>query len=167
MLDAHSRTSRDALDLLIRQNKEVDTNLLFEQYGDILSRALSHPPTYISNIKVLLQAFGYFQMRLTPGEKEFFLASLERYRQGKVSICGPKNIIALWIARDGDKLLGNQTFLCHFPRISMNLIRLKLIGGVISGVNRAEKREPPRTLGVASSGGLGPACLQAGRQPMD
>jgi uncharacterized protein YbgA (DUF1722 family)/uncharacterized protein YbbK (DUF523 family) len=115
MLDAHSRTLRDALELLIRQHKEEDTNLLFDRYGDILSRALSNPPTSITNIEVLLQAFGYFETRLSPGEKEFFLASIERYRQGEISICGPKNIIALWIAREGDKLLGNQTFFIPFP----------------------------------------------------
>jgi uncharacterized protein YbgA (DUF1722 family) len=39
----------------------------------------------------------------------------ERCQQGKVSIRGPKNIIALWIARDGDELLGNQTFFMPFP----------------------------------------------------
>jgi len=31
MLDAHSRTLQDALELLIRQHKEEDTGLLYEQ----------------------------------------------------------------------------------------------------------------------------------------
>jgi len=115
MLAAHSRTLGDALELLVRQHHDEDITLLFDRYGDILSKALSNPPTSTTNIEVLLQAFAYFEVRLTPGEREFFLTSIERYQQGKVSICGPKNIIALWIAREGDKLLGNQTFFMPFP----------------------------------------------------
>jgi len=74
-----------------------------------------NPPTCDSNIEVLLQVFGHFKGKLTPGGKEFFLRSIERYRKGMISICGPKNIIALWIAREHDHLLGNQTFFMPFP----------------------------------------------------
>jgi hypothetical protein len=78
---------------------------------------------------------------LSPVEKKFFLTSIERYRQGEVSICGPKKILPLLIEREGDKLHGNQTFFSPFLRLSMNPIQLKLIGGVISGENKAGKRE--------------------------
>lgn len=115
MLIAHSRIFYDFLEQLIEKNQQDPVNVIFDRYGEVLFRALMNPPTYDSNIEVLLQAFGHFKGKLTPGEKEFFLRSIERYRKRMISICGPKNIIALWIARENDHLLGDQTFFMPFP----------------------------------------------------
>ncbi|MCE5297748.1 MAG: DUF523 and DUF1722 domain-containing protein [Methanoregulaceae archaeon] len=116
LLIAHSRIFYDSLERLVGKNQQDPVNVMFDRYGDILFRALMNPPTCDSNIEVLLQAFGHFKGKLTSGETGFFLRSVDRYRKGTISLCGPKNIIALWIARENDHLLGNQTFFYTFSR---------------------------------------------------
>jgi hypothetical protein len=73
--------------------------------------------------------------------------------------------------RENNQLTGNQTFFMPFPENFWNPILPRGIIAMIYRKNRmAEKNFAAifgRYLKVASSGGLGPACFQAGRQPMD
>ena len=50
-----------------------------------------------------------------PREKTAFLASLEKYRAGKLPLAAPRGILRSWIARADDKYLARQTFFEPYP----------------------------------------------------
>jgi hypothetical protein len=130
---------------------------------------LRDPPTFRSNINVLFLACGLFKGSITQGER-YFLRSLGRYGKGMLPVCGPKSIIAFRIARDNDQLLGDQTFLCHFPKSLQIQILRKPIAGVPYGKNRNTRKEIQRSFRDVYEGGIirrsRPCLFQTGRQPM-
>jgi len=115
LLHAHSRRLQKEMGVIVANQEGLPPGLLFERYGVLLGRALARPPSYRTNIDVLFHAMGHFRDRISTGERDFFLRSLERYRDGRASVCAPKNIIALWIERFDEENLRNQTFFAPFP----------------------------------------------------
>lgn len=115
LLHAHNRQLERKMGVIVAGQERLPGETLFERYEALLGPALARPPSYRTNIDVLLHAMGHFRDRISPGERDFFLRSLERYRDGRASVCAPKNIVALWIERFDDESLRNQTFFAPFP----------------------------------------------------
>ncbi|MBN1486391.1 MAG: DUF1722 domain-containing protein, partial [Anaerolineae bacterium] len=88
---------------------------ILREYEHHLAAALSRPPSHTSGINVLMHALGYFSAELSVEEKGFFLDSLQRYRNHKVPLSVPVNIIGAWIARFGQPYLERQTFFAPYP----------------------------------------------------
>jgi uncharacterized protein YbgA (DUF1722 family) len=97
-------------------NKERRTfqKLVFE-YERHLYSALSRPPRYTSSINMLMHAFGHFSERLSNQEKALFFDLIQKYRDGKVSLCPVINVIWAWAVRFEDQYLTNQTFFEPYP----------------------------------------------------
>lgn len=121
MLMAHNQQLEKEMGRTVANHDRLAPDQLMEQYRKELSLALTRTPRYTANINVLLHASGYFQDQLTHAEKAFFLDTLQKYRDGRVSICAPKNILKLWIARFGDEYLDHQTFFAPYPDLLMEL----------------------------------------------
>jgi uncharacterized protein YbgA (DUF1722 family)/uncharacterized protein YbbK (DUF523 family) len=81
-----------------------------------LKRALCRPRRYTSNINVLMHFLGHFSDRLSAGERELFLDNVQRYRDGKITICPNTTILKSWIARFDDDYLSSQTFFEPYPQ---------------------------------------------------
>jgi len=103
-------------------NKEIRTfqELLFE-YKRHLYTVLSRPPRYTSNINVLMHAFGYFSEKLSSPEKTLFFDLIQKYRDGKTSLCPAINTIRAWAVRFEDLYLMNQTFFEPYPEGLMEI----------------------------------------------
>lgn len=112
---AHSPKLLREMGNIVAGHENLSEKGLFARYEDLLLDAIARAPSYRSTINVLLHALGHFKDRITPGERDFFMRSLERYRDGRASVCAPKNIIALWIARYDDEVLRDQSFFSPFP----------------------------------------------------
>ena len=80
-----------------------------------LAKALCRARRYTSNINVLMHIFGHFKGRLSAGEKAIFLDNVQRYRDGKITICPNTTILKAWVARFEDEYLGSQTFFEPYP----------------------------------------------------
>jgi len=94
---------------------------LASEYEKHLYNALSSAPRYTSNINVLMHAFGYFSDKLSSPEKALFLDWIQKYREGKVSLCPAINTIRSWIVRFDDDYLMHQTFFEPYPEDLMEL----------------------------------------------
>ncbi|NYT07493.1 MAG: DUF1722 domain-containing protein [Methanomicrobiales archaeon] len=115
LLHAHNQRMLREMGIIVANQEGLPAGVLFDRYEALLGPALARPPSYRTNIDVLLHAMGHFRDRISPGERDFFLRSLERYRDGRASVCAPKNIVALWIERYDEEGLRNQTFFAPFP----------------------------------------------------
>ena len=88
---------------------------LISEYETHLHRAFSMPLKYSSSINVLMHAFGHFSDQLLSREKTLFLDWIQKYREGKTSLCPSINIIRSWIVRFEDQYLMQQTFFEPYP----------------------------------------------------
>jgi uncharacterized protein YbgA (DUF1722 family)/uncharacterized protein YbbK (DUF523 family) len=88
---------------------------LISEYEAHLFSALSRPPKYTSNINVLMHALGHFSDQLSSREKTLFFDWIQKYREGKASLCPAINTIRSWIVRFEDQYLLNQTFFEPYP----------------------------------------------------
>ena len=121
MLMAHNQTLEQEMGRIVANHDKLSPGDVMEQYRVELARALSRAPRYTANINVLLHASGHFRTKLNHAEKAFFLEALEKYREGRTSICAPKNILKAWIVRFDEKNLDNQTFFAPYPDELMEL----------------------------------------------
>ena len=69
---------------------------------------------YTSNINILVHAFGYFSEGISTQEKSLFFDPIQKYKDGKTSLCSAINTIRAWAVRFEDQYLMNQTFFDPF-----------------------------------------------------
>ncbi len=100
----------------VRPFKELISN-----YEEHLYSALSRAPIYTSTINVLMHALGFFSDQLSNPEKTLFFDWVQKYREGKASLCPAINTIRLWIVRFENDYLMNQTFFEPYPEDLMEI----------------------------------------------
>lgn len=88
---------------------------LISEYEKHLYNALSTPPKYTSSINVLMHALGHFSDQLSSREKNLFFDWIQKYREGKTSLCPAINTIRSWIVRFEDQYLMQQSFFEPYP----------------------------------------------------
>lgn len=86
-----------------------------------MKKMLLNDPLPPANINVLMHAFGHFSDDLTSSEKEFFLESLEKYRQGRIPLLVNQNLLKSWIIRFENEYLADQTFFEPYPEELMEI----------------------------------------------
>lgn len=102
------------------RNKSIDE--VIDEYEKVLYRIFSKTAQYTTNINVLMHAFGHFSNVLSSDEKSFFLYTLEKYRNNKVPLSVPKNILYSWIIKYDNDYLEQQTYFSPYPE---DLVEIK------------------------------------------
>lgn len=115
LLMSYNQAELKALGKLVANPERRRPDELFRLYGERLRKALARPPRYVSNINVLMHSLGYFSDRLTPQEKAHFLDALRRYREKRIPLSAPVEIVNSWINRFGEKYLAEQTYFRLYP----------------------------------------------------
>ena len=94
---------------------------LIPDYEEHLYSAFSRAPRYTSTINVLMHALGYFSDQLSSREKALFFEWVQKYREGRTSLCPAINTIRSWITRFETDYLMNQTFFEPYPEDLMEI----------------------------------------------
>ena len=115
LLMSYSQKEMRLLGKLVANSGKKAPPAVFDEYEAHLRAALAKPPKYVSNINVLMHAMGYFKEGLTPPEKAHFMASLEKYRAGKIPLSATIAIVNSWLARFGSDYLKQQTYFEPYP----------------------------------------------------
>jgi uncharacterized protein YbgA (DUF1722 family)/uncharacterized protein YbbK (DUF523 family) len=115
LLMSYSQKEMRLLGKLVANSEKKAPAAVFDEYEAHLRAALAKPPKHVSNINVLMHAMGYFKEGLTPPEKAHFMASLEKYRAGKVPLSATIAIVNSWLARFGSDYLKQQTYFEPYP----------------------------------------------------
>lgn len=84
-------------------------------YRAKLNESLAKPARHTSHCNVLEHALGYVSDGLKPQERRHFLATLERYRTGKLPLSSALAIVRSWIARFEQPYLAQQHYFEPFP----------------------------------------------------
>jgi uncharacterized protein YbgA (DUF1722 family) len=88
---------------------------VFSDYETTMLELLKDEPKYTSWINVLQHAFGFISDRLKSEEKQFFLNSVEEYRDERIPLSVLTKILQSWAIRFEQEYLINQTFLAPYP----------------------------------------------------
>jgi uncharacterized protein YbgA (DUF1722 family)/uncharacterized protein YbbK (DUF523 family) len=115
LLMAYNQAEFRKLGVIVANKEKRTFQELVLEYERSLYSALSRPPRYTSNINVLMHAFGYFSDKLSTQEKALFFDLIQKYRDGKTSLCPAINTIRAWAVRFEDQYLLNQSFFEPFP----------------------------------------------------
>jgi uncharacterized protein YbgA (DUF1722 family)/uncharacterized protein YbbK (DUF523 family) len=84
-------------------------------YEDHLQKAMESPPKRTSNINVLMHILGHFSQELSKSEKQFFLETLELYREGRVPFTSALALAKSWAVRFQNQYLLSQSFFDPYP----------------------------------------------------
>ncbi len=115
LLMSYSQKEMRLLGKIVANPEKKAPAAAFDEYEAHLRAALAKPPKYVSNINVLMHAMGYFKDGLTPPEKAHFMATLEKYRAGKIPLSATIAIVNAWLARFGSDYLKQQTYFEPYP----------------------------------------------------
>ena len=128
LLMSYNQKELKILGSILGNQKHYSLEDILRQYEEHLGMALSKVPRYTSNINVLMRSTEYFQDKLTSKEKEFILNLIEKYRNGRVPLSAPLNVIKSYIIRFDEKNLVNQTFFEPYPE---ELVEVRDSGKII------------------------------------
>jgi uncharacterized protein YbgA (DUF1722 family)/uncharacterized protein YbbK (DUF523 family) len=110
LLMSYNQKEMRVLGKIVANQEKKPAHQVFDEYEAHLRMALAKPPKYTSNINVLMHALGYFKDGLGAAEKAQFIASLEKYRAGKVPLSAALAVVNSWLARFGGDYLKQQTY---------------------------------------------------------
>ena len=86
-------------------------------YESALLRLLAHPPARASYVNALTHAMGHFSEKNSREEKSRFLDMVTRYREGRIPLSEPLEMLREWTARLGSEYLETQTLFEPYPRV--------------------------------------------------
>ncbi len=95
-----------------------DRKLLEEvvtEYEQHLHKSMENPPRRPSNINVFMHILGYFSKELSKDEKQFFLETIQLYREGRVPFTSALRLAKAWAVRFQNEYLLSQTFFDPYP----------------------------------------------------
>jgi len=121
LLMAYNQAELKKLGAIVANHEKKPFRETISEYEAHLSSAFSRPPKYTSSINVLMHALGHFSDRLSNAEKALFFDWIQKYREGKTSLCPAINTIRSWIVRFEDQYLMNQTFFKPYPEELMEI----------------------------------------------
>lgn len=115
LIMANSQKYLKILGKLILNNEDKPIEVILEEYEKNLKLAFKKISRYTNNINVLMFALGYFSDNITKGERELILDSLERYREGKLTVNTPMLLIKSYAVRFNINYLLEQTYFNPYP----------------------------------------------------
>jgi len=112
---SHSQEHYRNLGKLVGQGKSQELHTLFDNYEEILLKALNLKTTLKKNINVLHHILGYFKNNLTSPEKEELLTIVDQYRSEYVPLIVPITLIKHYVMKYPHPWLETQTYLNPHP----------------------------------------------------
>ncbi|MCG8616738.1 MAG: DUF523 and DUF1722 domain-containing protein [Desulfobacterales bacterium] len=112
---SHSQGDYRQMGKLVARAKEFELGDLFDQYEQMLIKALSLKTTVKKNINVLMHMMGFFKKQLSADEKQEMLTLIDQYRDGFVPLIVPMTLINHYVRKYDQPWLRHQTYLNPHP----------------------------------------------------
>jgi uncharacterized protein YbgA (DUF1722 family)/uncharacterized protein YbbK (DUF523 family) len=124
MLKAYNKSRIRIMENIISNHNRKPFDVIHNEYQEQLYNTIVSPPRYGKYTKVLQNCLGYFSNKISESERNFFLDTLEQYRQGRVPLIVPLDVMKSWILRFDEKYLSKQSFFYPYPE---NLIDINTL----------------------------------------
>lgn len=95
--------------------KQQPLNQLFDEYEDLLLKALRLKTTLKKNINVLQHMLGFFKKNLSAFEKQELISIIDQYGAGYVPLIVPITLIRHYVMKYDQPWLKVQTYLNPHP----------------------------------------------------
>jgi uncharacterized protein YbgA (DUF1722 family)/uncharacterized protein YbbK (DUF523 family) len=115
LLLAYNQKELRILGRVVANHEKKPTEQVIAEYEQHLWKAFSRMPRETSHINVLMHAAGHFSNELSSEEKGFFINTLEEYRDERIPLSVPLNILKSWAVRFEDDYFMQQTFVEPYP----------------------------------------------------
>jgi uncharacterized protein YbgA (DUF1722 family) len=100
---------------IVANHEKREFSKVVEDYGVHLMKAMDNPSKRTANISTLTHILGYFSKDLTGNEKQFFLETMELYREGRVPFTSTNALLRGWSIRFQNEYLLQQTLFEPYP----------------------------------------------------
>ena len=118
---AYDQNQSRKLGNIVGNHDKLSFKEVVDKYKLVLSETLEEAPKHTNYINSLMHIFGYFSQELSPEEREFILDSFDKFREDKVHLSVPVNLLRSYVLRFKDKNLVNQTIWEPFPDELLNI----------------------------------------------
>lgn len=115
LLMAYDQDMMREMGRIVSKQKSLGIDDAKKKYGSFLSEILSRGASYKDHINVLMHCFGYVSDKLERAEKDFFLDSLDLYRDDRTPLIALKSLLRSWITRFDVSYLEEQYYFKPYP----------------------------------------------------
>jgi len=116
LLKTYNQHRMRVMGRIVANKNEKPIEDIINEYENQLFNALRKAPGCNAYVSMLFSSMGHFKKKLSSDEKKIFLHSLNQYREDKVPLFVPVNIIRSWINRFEEDYLARQTFFEPYPQ---------------------------------------------------
>lgn len=121
LLTAYSQIYLRKLGKIVANHEKKPFKEVVSEYRENLGLALSNVPKNTNYINSFMHIFGYFSESLSSKEKEFVLDSFDKYREAKVPLSVPVNILKSYVLRYEQDYLLEQSIWSPFPEVLLDI----------------------------------------------
>jgi uncharacterized protein YbgA (DUF1722 family)/uncharacterized protein YbbK (DUF523 family) len=132
LLKSYNQKEMRNLGKIVANHEKKPYEEVYEEYRNGLQKVMIRAPSCGNNINVLQNSMGYFSDDLKKVEKDYFLEKLEQYREGKIPLIGPVDIMKSWIIRFDEEYLLKQSYFNPYPE---DLLDVESIAQACDGRN--------------------------------
>ena len=112
---SHSPKHYRLMGKMVADGKKMPIGELYDQYQQLLMKALKLKTTIKKNTNVLQHLMGYFKKQLSSDEKQELLEVFDQYRQELVPLIVPITLINHYVRKYDQTYLKRQTYLNPHP----------------------------------------------------
>lgn len=116
MLMGYNQSRMRLMGKILANHEKDELQQVITTYEKHLKLALAKAPRFQSIINVLQHAVGGFSKQLSSEEKQFFLESLEEYRDERIPLSAVLQVLRAWAIQYDNSYLLNQSVMNPYPK---------------------------------------------------
>lgn len=117
LLMAYDRENMKRLGRIVANEEKRKAEDVFNLYQNYLYEIFQGEIRTTNTVDVLMHIKGFFKDKLTQEEKRLFLDMLESYKNEKIPLKIPKNVLKSWAEKYNNDYLLNQSFFDPYPEV--------------------------------------------------
>lgn len=115
LIMAYNQSKLKELGKIVANHEKKQTKVVIDEYESILETVFDTLPRYTNYINTLMHMMGYFKKELSKKEKEFILGSFQKFKDGKIHLSVPVNLLKGYAIAKDEQYLLRQLIWNPFP----------------------------------------------------
>ncbi|WP_029452341.1 YbgA family protein [Clostridium algidicarnis] len=115
LLMAYNQKEQKVLGRIVANHDKKSFDEIIEEYREHLGYSFRTLPRYTNYINTLMHIFGYFSDNLSSNEKVFILGTFDKYKDSKVPLSVPMNLLRSYVIKYEQSYLLDQTIWQPYP----------------------------------------------------